>query len=396
MRFRFFNTFEPVVPLFRRLLPHLERSGHQAEAWIADREYRAGRSGHGFAVRTLPTWAPRSGGRLRKPFVHLTYALGAAVRSLFGPGVDCNVFLTQPPLFGVWARILRTLRRQPYCLVVMDLYPWVAIEAGLLRRGAVATRLAQRLAAVTLRGADRVIVIGRCMAQRVTDLGVAADRIHLIHNWADTDSVRPVAVAERLDERFRDRFVVLYSGNLGTSHDFHDLLAVADHFREDDGFLFVIVGDGARRREVEDDIRRRELSNVLLLPFQPEARLGETLAAGDVHFVSLRRGFEGLVVPSKAYGSLAASRPIVYQGSREGEIARMIEEEGVGIVVAPGDVDDLAAALQLARDGDDWRRAAGERARGLAEGRYGVAAALALYEAVLTAIPGQGRKAGRA
>jgi glycosyltransferase involved in cell wall biosynthesis len=118
------------------------------------------------------------------------------------------------------------------------------------------------------------------------------------------------------------------------------------------------------------------------------------LAAGDVHFVSLRRGFEGLVVPSKAYGSLAAGRPIVYQGSRDGEIARMIEEEGVGIVVAPGDVEGLAAAFLRARDGHDWRRAAGERARGLAEGRYGPAAALALYEAVLTAISRRGREAG--
>lgn len=394
MRFRFFNTFEPVVPLFRRLLPHLEGAGHQAEAWIADRDYRAGRSGPRFAVRVIPTWAPRGRcGQLRKPLVHLTYALGAAVRSLLGRGVDCNIFLTQPPLFGAWAWALKVLRGQPYCLVVMDLYPWVAVEAGVLRRGSVATRLAERLAAFTMRGADRVVVIGRCMARRVTDLGVPTDRIHMIHNWADTDSVRPGAVAERPDERFRDRFVVLYSGNLGTSHDFRDLLAVVDRFREDDGFLFVIVGEGARRREVEDDIRRRELSNVLLLPFQPEARLGETLAAGDVHFVSLRRGFEGLVVPSKAYGSLAAGRPIVYQGSREGEIARMIEEEGVGIVVDSGDADGLAAAFLRARDGDDWRRAAGERARGLAERRYGAAAALDLYEAVLTAIPpaGEGR-----
>lgn len=388
VKLRFFNTFEPVIPLFGLLLPHLERAGHEAEAWIADREYRSAGSSGGFRARVIPTWSvPRRDRSPRKAFVHLSYAVAAALRSLFGRGVDCNVFLTQPPLFPTWARILRGLRRQPYCIILMDLYPWVAVEAGVMRRGAVATRLAEALARAALRGADRVIVIGRCMARRARELGVAPERIHLIRNWADTDTVRPVPRADnRMLARhgLEGRFVVMYSGNLGVSHEFRELLAVAERLRNQPDLLFLLVGDGSRRKEVEGEARRRDLANVMLLPFQPYEELGETLSMGDVHFVSLRPGFEGLVVPSKAYGVLAAGRPIVYEGSREGEIARMIEEEDVGVVVDPGDADGLAAAILRARDEPAWTKEAGERARRVAEGRYSAARALLCYEEVLT------------
>ena len=388
MKLRFFNTFEPMIPLFRLLLPHLERRGHRAEAWIADREYRSAGSGSAFRARSIPTWVPQKGGGApRKLFIHVTYSIGAALRSLFGPGVDCNVFLTQPPLFAVWARVLRALRGQLYCVITMDLYPWLAVEGGVMRRGAVSTRLAEALSTFALRGADQVIVIGRCMARKVEELGIPPERIHLIRNWADTDAVRSVAKGEnRMLARhgLEGRFVVMYSGNLGVSHDFRDLLAVAERLRERQDLAFLIVGDGSRREEVEEEVRRRELSNVVLLPFQPYERLSDTLGMGDIHFVSLRPGFEGLVVPSKAYGVLAAGRPIVYEGSPEGEIAQMIKEEDVGVVVDPGDPEGLAAAILRARDDPAWTAKAGERARRVAERRYSAARALLCYEEVLT------------
>ncbi|MFW6012086.1 MAG: glycosyltransferase family 4 protein [bacterium] len=388
MKLRFFNTFEPVIPLFRLLLPHLERAGHEARAWIADREYRSAGLSGGLRARAIPTWSlRRRDGSPRKAFVHLSYAVGAALRSLFGRGVDCNVFLTQPPLFPIWARVLRGLRRQPYCIILMDLYPWVAVEAGVMQRSAVTTRLAEALARAALRGANRVIVIGRCMDRRVRELGVAPERVHLIQNWADTDAVRPVPRAKnrkRARLGLEGRFVVMYSGNLGVSHQFRELLEVAERLREETDLLFLIVGDGSRRKEVESQIRRRALTNVLLLPFQPYEEIGETLSMGDVHFVSLRPGFEGLVVPSKAYGVLAAGRPIIYQGSRKGEVARMVKEEEVGVVLDAGDRQGLAAAILRARDDPEWTAETGERARRVAETFYSAGAALHKYEEILT------------
>ncbi len=70
-------------------------------------------------------------------------------------------------------------------------------------------------------------------------------------------------------------------------------------------------------------------------------RLAESMSLGDVQFISLRKGFEGLVVPSKTYGAMAAGRAVIYQGNAKGEIARMISDRGVGVVVPPQSPNEL-------------------------------------------------------
>jgi len=346
-------------------------------------------------IRQLPTALPgRWPRRISRLWTHGAYATLSALGSMAGGRADLNVFLTQPPLFNSWGRVLGTLRRQPYCCILMDLYPWVLIEAGLLADGGLPAAALQRLATGTLRGARAVVVIGRCMAERVAALGVAAERIHLARNWADPQVVRPLARADnalRHELGLADRFVVMYSGNLGVSHYFDDLMAVAERLREHPEIVFLIAGEGARRAAVEGAVAQRRLGNVVLTGYQNYARLGESLSVGDVHFVSLRQGFEGLVVPSKAYGVLAAGRPIVYQGARQGEIARMIEEEKIGHVVEQGNADALHDALLNGWRDEGWRRQAGERARALAEGRYGMQEALDGWLAALAAAAGEAR-----
>lgn len=153
----------------------------------------------------------------------------------------------------------------------------------------------------------------------------------------------------------------------------------------------MFVGGGSRLVEVRDVAERAKLQNVAFLPFQPYEMLAEALSRGDVHFVSLRPGFEGLVVPSKAYGVLAAGRPIIYEGVRSGEIARMIQEENVGTVVEPGDAEQLERAVLRAKDDAFWREGAARAARELAVTRYSASRALNAYGSILT---GETRDAG--
>ncbi|MDQ1427908.1 MAG: hypothetical protein QOK39_1384, partial [Acidimicrobiaceae bacterium] len=126
--------------------------------------------------------------------------------------------------------------------------------------------------------------------------------------------------------------------------------------------------------------------NVRLLPFQPAERLGHTLSAGDVQFISLRAGFEGIVVPSKAYGAMAAGRPLLYLGQAKGEIAREIVEGDLGTVVAPGDVAGLTAALERYLADPDLVARQGANARRASEGPLGVDHALTAWRKVLLAV----------
>jgi glycosyltransferase involved in cell wall biosynthesis len=392
---RVFNTYEPVSSIIRDLAPALGEAGVETELVISKTEYRRGRAGldecvalAGGRVVRIPSGIGRAGSGIAKIAVIVTYALGAAVYSLFARQAAVNVFLTQPPLFFVWARLLRAIRRQPYVIVLMDMYPDAAIAHGTVARGGIIEKLAGWLAGVGLRSAQRVIVIGRCMQDRVLRYGVREESVQCIPNWADEKAIFPVArsdntIAEELG--LGSQFVVLYSGNMGVGHRFEDLLEVARRLRDEESIRFVFVGGGARRGEIERYQEEHDLKNVVLRDFVPAERMAEGQSLGDIHFVSLREEFEGIMVPSKVYGALAAGRPIIYHGGADSEVARMVLEEDVGAVIGDGEVDRLEQVLVAYASDRDIARQAGERALDLAHGKYSKDSAIATYVDTLTA-----------
>jgi glycosyltransferase involved in cell wall biosynthesis len=301
--------------------------------------------------------------------------------------VDTVVLLTNPPMFAALGLLLRRLRGERFVYVVMDLYPDIATKSGFLREDSFTTHFLRWVTRRTIRGADRVIVLGACMEARVLAYGGRAERVEVIRNWADDEMIRPVAADGnpfRAEQGWGRKFVVMYSGNMGVAHRFDDILEVARRRRADTDLVFAFIGDGVRRKEIEAFRERHGLENVCLLPYQSADRLALSLGAGDVHFVSLRDGFEGLVVPSKSYGIMAAARPILYQGGRSGEIARMVLEHGIGEVVAEGDADALERVIVTLRDDPERAARLGCRAREVLQRDYSRDAALARYRRVLS------------
>ena len=150
--------------------------------------------------------------------------------------------------------------------------------------------------------------------------------------------------------------------------------------------MFLFVGGGAKRARLEREALKRGLTNFRMRPYQPKERLGETLGIGDVHLVSLDPALEGLIVPSKFYGIAAAGRPTIFIGSKNGEIARLLEEVGCGFTVTPCEGEALVERiLQLAGD-RDLCVALGARARMAFERQWDKEQALAKWEALLQAV----------
>ena len=170
----------------------------------------------------------------------------------------------------------------------------------------------------------------------------------MIPNWANENEVRRIDKSRntlRTELGLQDHLVCLYSGNIGVSHRFDDWLEVIRQLSDREKIKFVFIGGGSRKKEIESFCSKHQLTNVLLLPYQPTEKLSESLGLGDLHFVSLRDDFAGKVVPSKAYGAIAAGKPIIYQGSADGEIASMIREHELGFVVEESDVENLRSAV---------------------------------------------------
>jgi colanic acid biosynthesis glycosyl transferase WcaI len=393
---RFINTYEPVSTFYRDLVPYLARKGMAIELLISRNKYSEGRDGLAgsldhpqIAIKYIHS--PKISGkiRIRKMSTMVSYAAGCMWRTLFGGSVSLNFFLSQPPMFTVWGYFLKMFRGQPYCCLVMDVYPDVAMQNGLTRVSGIAGSVLTWVSRFALNHADRVIVIGRCMRDHLQESGVSRSDIPIIANWANEQVIFPVPNEKNLlrrELRLGDDFIVLYSGNMGVSHLFTDILEVARRLHGEKGLRFVFIGDGVRRKEILKAKDEHSLDNIILLPYQPVEKLSMSISLGDIHFVSLRNGFEGLVVPSKAYGALAAGRPIVYQGNEKGEIARMIIDEGIGAVVPIGNPDTLEEVILGYYNQPTLGKSQGEKAYELSRKRYSRERGVKRYAEIIESI----------
>jgi lipopolysaccharide/colanic/teichoic acid biosynthesis glycosyltransferase len=287
------------------------------------------------------------------------------------PKQDVVVFLSDPPLVFALGPILRLLKGSAYVCWCQDVYPEVAIRLGILRERSVFGRVLLRLSRWALGSSDGVIAVGELMSDFLQRRGVDPEKIRVIHNWADGERVHPVrSEANRFLEKhgFRNKFIILYSGNMGLAHPFETILEAAERLKEYEEIVFLFIGGGKKQRELEKQSLRRP--NIKFLPFQTEEDLAFSLSSGDLHLVSLRQGLEGLIVPSKLYGAMAVGRPILYIGPSESEAARVVEEAQCGYTIAPADVDGCCrAVMELYRE-PEKRRLFGERARKFFESRF--------------------------
>jgi glycosyltransferase involved in cell wall biosynthesis len=304
---------------------------------------------------------------------------------------DVVVALTDPPLISVIALTAARLRGAFLINWLQDLFPDVARALHVRAWPDWVDGLLRLVRDRSLRAARANIVLGARMAERIARCGVAPDRIRVIENWADSAiTAQPPATSRlRAAAGLNEHFVVAYAGNFGRAHEFGTLLGAATILADDPGFVFLMVGDGARLADLEAGVAARGLGNFRFLPHQPRELLSDVLAAGDAHVVSLVPAAEGLIVPSKFYGILAAGRPTIFIGDPAGAVGRIARAEEIGVAVEPGDTEALAAAIRHMRESPHLTATMGRRARDLSESRHGTARALESWVAALVgAVPG--------
>ena len=311
---------------------------------------------------------------------YLTYFGSSLVASFAVRSPDVVVSLTDPPIVGLAA--LGTARRTGARFVFLceDIFPEVAT---LLEdfHNPVVNRALDRTNRYLLREADAVVALGERMRARLVDeKGADPARVHVIHNWADCDKIRPGAKDNDFSRSMglADRFVLMHSGNVGLSQNLDVVLAAAERLRSKERLTIAIVGDGARRAWLEAEASRRDLDNVRFLPYQPKELLHESFAAADAFLVSLKAGIEGYIVPSKLYGILAAGRPYIAAVDPSCEAAEIAVTHRCGLLAVPGDAADLADKIAIMYDAPSTTRQMGANAREAAL-RFDRKAAIAQY-----------------
>lgn len=276
------------------------------------------------------------------------FILQAVVAALLARRVTAVLVSTSPPFAHIAGLMLRALRSIPFVWWVMDVNPDQLIASGRLKTTSVLSRLLEAANRAALRRAFAVIVLDRFMRQRMLEKGASDETLHTIRPWSHNlagGSVDTDANPFRTHHALANAFVVMYSGNHAMQHPLETLLAAAERLGNDESIRFVFVGGGAGKTAVEARIQAGA-RNILSLPFQPRESLATSLAAADVHVVSMADNVVGIVHPCKIYGALAAGRPILFFGPSQSHVGDLLHGVGYGVVIQHGDVDDTICAIR--------------------------------------------------
>ena len=281
----------------------------------------------------------------KRIFNYLSYVFLAVPRALLLP---CDVILamTDPPFEGIVGALVATVRRKPYVYNIRDLYPDMAVGGSIVAPGRLA-RFWEKLHRWALRRATCVVVLGEDMRNRILAKGIDPARVVVIRDGAELPPPGTAAASVDLQVvqtiRGEFKFVLLHAGNLGFYGAWETLLEGARRLAAE-GVGLVFVGDGAQREKLQ--AAASGTPNVRFLPFFPGSKIPSVLAAADAHLVTVRRGLEGVVVPSKMYGILAAGKPIVAVAPAECDVVSVGRERGFAVAADPDDPGQFADCVR--------------------------------------------------
>jgi colanic acid biosynthesis glycosyl transferase WcaI len=304
------------------------------------------RQGNVAVVRVGSTDFPRWQ-MMKRLLNYLTYAALAVSRALFTRG-DVILAMTDPPFEGIVGAVVAMLKRKPFVYNIRDLYPDMAVGGGILH-GGLLVWIWEKLHRWALRRAVCVIVLGRDVRTRIIAKGVLAKRIEIVRDGVDFGTAQEAEIDSEVVAQIRNgfRFVLVHAGNLGFYGDWDALLEAAREFGKDNsGIGMVFIGEGAQKPRMQ--AAAAALRNVRFLPFFPASKVPSVLAAADAHIVTLKQGLEGVVVPSKLYGILAAGKPVLGLAPEWSDVEYIVKEAGCGYIDCP--LDGLEEFIEVIRD----------------------------------------------
>lgn len=320
----------------------------------------------------------------------LTFTLMVFWRLVRTRGSDDIVLtLSNPPILPLAAWAAKRFRGFSYAYLIYDMYPDFPVALDMVSGDNVIVEAWERIMRMVYRDADRIVVLGDSMKRRLadkmsSDSTFSSEKIEVIPNWEDGSFISPLPKSENAfaqEHNLRDKFTLLYSGNIGRFHELRTAIdavgLLEEHGRDD--IQFLVIGEGARKDDHQAYVEQQGIQNVRFLPFQPMDRLPETLTACDASLVGIIPEVEGLCVSSKLYSSLAAGRPILAVVGEGDEVARVVREQNCGIHVLPGNVEQVAETLASWADHPDTADTLGQRARMVFEENYTRSHAVAAY-----------------
>ena len=360
---------------------------HAIEPGWGGRLWRTEKTEWGSIIRVHPFPGKSKSNLLRRALGFIAFSYAVGIRSVHADGlpfkVDGVLAMSPPLTLGLTGWFTKIIRRAPLVFNIQDVFPDAAIQTGAISNKKIIAA-AKWLERMSYQRSDAVVLLSQDLRTNIANKidKKFHQRLHVIPNFVDTSAITPQdrMTTYRRELGIGDQLVVMYAGNVGFSQSLNLVVDAAARFPD---IAFVINGDGAARKKLEEDCA--QLANVYFGDYQPIERLSEVLATGDIHLVPLRAGLASVSVPSKSYSILAAGRPMLAAIDPGTEIPNMLEQSGAGVAVEPDNSAAFIEALSQLISRREQLHEMGSRGRTWVETHASPASVAAQYEAIFLA-----------
>jgi glycosyltransferase involved in cell wall biosynthesis len=260
--------------------------------------------------------------------------------------------VTNPPFAG----LIPLFCSNPFSLLIFDVYPDVLVAYKFLGNKSFITNWWRKANRSIFNKARNVFTIAEGM-KNVLSQYIPSEKIKVVPLWADNRFLKPVAKGDNIFIRryqLRDKFLVLYSGNIGHSHSVEALVEVAKKIN-DSNIMFVIIGEGDKKEEVATFIKQYKLENCLLLPWQDVEMLPHSLSAADLAVVALGKEASGFSIPSKTFSLMSVGKPLLCIADDSSELATLVKSRETGKCFAADDINAMIEFILLIKSDRTYR-----------------------------------------
>lgn len=300
--------------------------------------------------------------RIRVPEFRKSFALSrifnilsyffSAIFATFRVGHQDYVFtISQPPVLGGLLGVIgKHIKKAKLIYNIQDFNPEQVMAVDFTHNKLILNTM-MMLDKYSCRQASKVIIVGRDMIETLQKRFKKMVSYAHINNWINEEEIYPLPQNDAKVCEFKrkygleDKFVIMYSGNIGLYYDLANILKTIEKFKDEERVVFAFIGEGSVLEELRTYKEVNQLSNVVFIPYQPKSDLIYSLNAGDVHFVVNAKGIKGVSVPSKLYGVMAVGKPVLGIMDEGAEARLIVEEAECGISVEPGDYEAIEALI---------------------------------------------------
>lgn len=257
--------------------------------------------------------------------------------------------ISQPPILGGVLGVLgKWIKGGKLIYNIQDFNPEQTMAIG-YTKNKLLLNTAMMMDKFSCKQSNEVIVVGRDMQETLRNRfnNKKVPENTFINNWIDEKEIYPLnenhpkIIDFKEKYNLNDKFIIMYSGNIGLYYDLENIIKVIGKFNEREDVIFAFVGDGTVKKEIEDYATENKLSNVTFIPYQDKADLVYSLNSADIHWVVNAKGIKGVSVPSKLYGVMATGKPVLGVLDKGSEARLIVDECNCGVCTEPGNYNEI-------------------------------------------------------